>query len=345
MPTGTSILRRSHFLGAKIKHLRKQNHLTLEDLSVRCVHVDRDSAPSVSYLSMIENGKRVPSQDLLEVIADIFQKPINWFFDETFEDEASTATGIGSRVDGMPLEPAFLFSNVQLKTAIPELLEQTGTTGRQFAHLLIRAHQEANQNRFPDLERAAESVGGKRFPLSTEDLFDIAGELGLAIEWFDRKPFPDPQDDSNKLRTVLRSFYEAPGKIFLNKALERFPDRLRYDISNHIAHKVLHGGDGARAPQTTGGSLIGLRRDEADSPALDSKDILYAWRDSTAASRCAGKIWPAIFTCSAQALTSPRRWRQLAPPRMKPSRRSRRPATAAAAAPRSPSGLASTSSA
>ena len=279
MTNGTSILRRSHFLGVKIRHLRKQNRLTLEDLSVRCVQIDRDSAPSVSYLSMIENGKRVPSQDLLEVIADIFQKPVNWFFDETFEDIEPGASTIGGPVDGMPLEPAFLFSNVQLKTAIPELLEQTGTTGRQFAHLLIRAHQEANQNHFPDLERAAESVGRKRFPLSTEDLLDIANELGLAIEWFDKKAFPDPQDDSNKLRTLLRSFYEAPGKIFLNKALERFPDRLRYDIANHIAHKVLHGGDGARAPQTTGGSLIGLRRDEADSPALDSKDILYAWRD------------------------------------------------------------------
>ena len=279
MSQGTSILRRSHFLGVKIKRLRKQNRLTLEDLSVRCVQVDRDSAPSVSYLSMIENGKRVPSQDLLKVIADIFQKPVNWFFDETFEDEAPIASGIGDPVEGMSLEPAFLFSNVLLKTAIPELLEQTGTAGRQFAHLLIRAHQEVNQNSFPDLERAAESVGSKRFPLSTEDLLDIASDLGLAVEWFDRKSFRDPQDESNGLRTVLRSFYEPPGKIFLNKKLERFPDRLRYDIANHIAHKVLHGGDGARAPQTTGGSLIGLRRDEATSPTLDSKDILYAWRD------------------------------------------------------------------
>jgi len=279
MANGTSILRRSHFLGVKIKHLRKQNRLTLEDLSVRCVQVDRDSAPSVSYLSMIENGKRVPSQDLLEIIADIFQKPVNWFFDETFEDDAPIASAIGPSVDGMPLEPAFLFSNVQLKMAIPELLEQTGTTGRQFAHLLIRARQEANQNNFPDLERAAESVGAKRFPLNTEDLLEIASDLSLEIEWFDRKPFRDPQDESNGLRTVLRSFYEAPGKIFLNRTLKRFPDRLRYDIANHIAHKVLHGGDGARTPQTSGGSLIGLRRDEANSPALDSKDILYAWRD------------------------------------------------------------------
>ena len=56
------ILRKSHFLGTKIKSLRKRNHLTLEDLSVRCIQIDSSSAPSVSYLSMIENGKRVPSE-------------------------------------------------------------------------------------------------------------------------------------------------------------------------------------------------------------------------------------------------------------------------------------------
>ena len=53
--------RRAHFVGTKIKSLRKRNHLTLEDLSVRCIQLDAEAGPSVSYLSMIENGKRVPS--------------------------------------------------------------------------------------------------------------------------------------------------------------------------------------------------------------------------------------------------------------------------------------------
>ena len=35
----------------------------------------------------------------------------------------------------LPLEPAFLFSNELLQNALPELLSQTGTTGRQFAQL------------------------------------------------------------------------------------------------------------------------------------------------------------------------------------------------------------------
>ncbi|MFA0698734.1 helix-turn-helix domain-containing protein, partial [Vibrio sp. 10N.222.49.C9] len=61
MKTKTSLFRQSHFLGTKIRNLRKRNHLTLDDLSSRCIKLNPESAPSVSYLSMIERGKRVPS--------------------------------------------------------------------------------------------------------------------------------------------------------------------------------------------------------------------------------------------------------------------------------------------
>ena len=51
--------RKSHFLGTKLRTLRKRNGLTLEDLSARCTQLDSRAAPSVSYLSMIESGKLV----------------------------------------------------------------------------------------------------------------------------------------------------------------------------------------------------------------------------------------------------------------------------------------------
>jgi hypothetical protein len=41
---------------------------------------------------------------------------------------------------------------------------------------------------------------------------------------------------------------------------------------------VLHDGDGARAPQVSGGLVPG-RRHDAEGPNVDAKDILYAWRD------------------------------------------------------------------
>ena len=269
--------RRAHFLGTKIRTLRKRNHLTLEDLSVRCIQVDAEAAPSVSYLSMIENGKRVPSERLLEIIAGIFQKDLDWFFDESL-DVAAIDPAPAAAVAGMPLEPGFLFSENLLQRAIPELLAQTGTTGRQFAHLLIRAHQEANDNRFADLERAAESVGRKRFPLQVDDVLEIATSLGLGIHWFERRAGNDRGEADRPLKMLVRSFFDPPGHIYLNSRLRDNPARLKFDLANHIAHQVLHDGDGARAPQVSGGRVSG-RRHDADSSNLDAKDILYAWRD------------------------------------------------------------------
>ena len=277
MAAKQGLKRKAHFLGTKIKSLRKRNRLTLEDLSVRCVQIDAEAGPSVSYLSMIENGKRVPSERLLQIVAEIFQKEPSWFFDESLDGDAID-TAPNAAVSGMPLEPGFLFSENLLQLAIPELLAQTGTTGRQFAHLLIRAHQEASHNRFPDLERAAESIGKKQFPLGAEDVFSIAKELGLEVNWFDKSPFEDKGDTDAPLDMLVRSFYDAPNKVYLNRSLEKSPARLKYDLANHIAHKVLHDGDGARAPQISGGRVTG-RRHDAESPNIDAKDVLYAWRD------------------------------------------------------------------
>ena len=278
MSSHQGLLRRAHFLGTKVRTLRKRNHLTLDDLSARCVRIDAEAAPSVSYLSMIENGKRVPSERVLEIIAEIFRKDVNWFFDESLTEGAIAPVSSITAVRSLPLEPSFLFSENLLQSAIPELLSQTGTTGRQFAHLLIRAHQESKQNRFPDLERAAESAGKKQFPLDLADVLRIAKRHGLEIEWFDQAPFKDKRGVQRPLNIMVRSFFDAPGTIHVNRRLEDDLPRLKYDIANHIAHKVLHDGDGGRAPQVSG-SRISDRRFDAGSPDMDAKDILYAWRD------------------------------------------------------------------
>lgn len=278
MAAQQGLRRKAHFLGTKIRSLRKRNRLTLEDLSVRCVQMDPEAGPSVSYLSMIENGKRVPSERLLDIIAEIFQKDTNWFFDESLDDTAID-TAPAAPVNGMPLEPGFLFSESLLQLAIPELLAQTGTTGRQFAHLLIRAHQEQNQNRFPDIERAAERVGRKHFPMHVDDVFAIASDLGLNIQWFDNSAFTDKSEYDRPLNTLVRSFFDAPDKLYLNRELRNNPARLKYDLANQIGHKVLHDGDGARAPQMSGPLRDTGRLHGEDSMNVDARDILYAWRD------------------------------------------------------------------
>jgi len=284
MAKNSGLIRNAHFLGTKIRHLRKSNGLTMEDLSARCIKIDVDSAPSVSYLSMIERGKRVPSEPMLNLIAMVFQKEIDWFLDDVPAEEAVRADK-GSRggIVGMALEPGFLFSQEILQIAIPEMLSQTGVSGRQFAHLLIRAHQENNKNRFPELERAAEAIGKKEMPMSLERIREICKELGLKISWFDKLPKKYSAPLGLNTDNFVRSFFEAPSTIHLNKALEKEPLRLKYDLAVYIGHKVLHNGDGLKSIMVTGahqpGSLREGSLDVGKSQAVDAQDIMHAWRD------------------------------------------------------------------
>jgi transcriptional regulator with XRE-family HTH domain len=274
----SGLLRKSHFLGAKFRSLRKRNGLTLQDVSARCIQLDAALAPSVSYLSMIETGQRIPSPALLHLLAAVFQKDTRWFLDENPEVEIrprATRWGAGR----VPLEPGFLFSRELLEAAIPELLSQTGTTGRQFAHLLIRSYQEKAQNDFPDLERSAEEVGERRFPLSVDDLLRLCSRHGLEIHWFDKKPVL-ARDNEREVRSMVRSFFEAPATVYVNRELQKDPARLKFDLAAHIAHKVLHGGDGLKSAHATGGEMGGSPDEgHLSSGGMDTQDVLYAWRD------------------------------------------------------------------
>ncbi len=285
---GNTLARKSHLLGAKLRTVRKRNGLTLEELSARCIQLDADSAPSMSYLSMIECGKRIPSPEMLELLARVFQRQPSWFLDDSQEDEAPELRAAGRRgsrpartagATALPLEPAFLFSRALLQAAIPELLSQTGTTGRQFAHLLIRSHQELSRNDFPDLERAAESVGARQFPLGVEDLQRLCRRQGLKLRWFDRPPVL-ARDKDREVRSVVRSFYEAPHTVYLNRELQGDVARLKFDLASHLGHKVLHGGDGLKTVHATGGEMGGSPESGASTPAgLNDRDVLHAWRD------------------------------------------------------------------
>jgi transcriptional regulator with XRE-family HTH domain len=271
--------RKSHFLGTKLRSLRKGNGLTLEELSARCIQLDTRSAPSVSYLSMIESGKRVPSADVLRLLSSVFQREPGWFLDghpELAVPAAPPRAGAAARV---PLEPAFLFSKELLQAAIPELLAQTGTTGRQFAHLLIRSHQEMSRNDFPDLERAAEGIGERRFPLGVDDLLRLCRQHGLAVRWFDRKPVL-ARDNDRELRSMVRSFFESPRTVYLNRELQADPARLKFDLASHLGHKVLHDGDGLKSPHATGGEMGGSPEGGVPvSGGMSAQDVLHAWRD------------------------------------------------------------------
>jgi len=273
------LIRNNHLLGTKLRSLRKEHRITLEDLSARCAQVAPTSAPSESYLSMIESGSRSPSQEVLAVIAKVFQREPSWFLDDNAEFTPvgrKQAAGGAARI---AFEPAFLFSRDLLQAAIPELLSQTGTTGRQFAHLLIRSHQESSRNEYPELERTAERIGERAFPLTVPDLMALCKRHGLEIRWFEHKAV-FARDNDHEVRSVFRSFFDPPGTIYLNKALQGDPARLKFDLASNLGHKVLHGGDGLKSSHATGGE-IGESPDSGlpFHAGIDTRDILLAWKD------------------------------------------------------------------
>ncbi|NNM60547.1 MAG: DUF3612 domain-containing protein [Steroidobacteraceae bacterium] len=260
------LIRQGHFLGAKLRTLRRRNGLTLEELSARCVQIDAASAPSVSYLSMVETGKRTPSPEMLNMLAGIFGKESRWFLDENTDIETPPPRRERGGLAAMPLEPAFLFSHELLQNALPELLSQTGTTGRQFAQLLIRVWQETHHNDFPDIERAAESAGRRRMPLDVDALTEIYESLGLRIRWFD-----DEED------AQVRARFEAPSTVFINQRLRNQPARLKYDLAFFAGHKILHNGDGLISAHR--GTPSRDRDASGHVAGMGAQDVLYAWRD------------------------------------------------------------------
>ncbi|HNR23340.1 MAG TPA: DUF3612 domain-containing protein [Steroidobacteraceae bacterium] len=264
-------VRQGALLGSKLRALRKRNGLTLDELSARCVHLDPDIAPSVSYLSMLETGKRTPSPAVLALVASVFGRPAEWFLDGNFEgtpaDERNESAG---NLDATAFEPSFLFSPAMLRHALPELLLQTGTSGHAFAQLLIRVWQETQQNDFPDIERAAEAAGGREMPLSLDALVAICERHGLEIRWVD--------DDRRRLnRGLARARFEAPGTIFASRRLRVREERLKYELAFFLGHRILHNGDGAISA-----AYVDRTDTEAAAPAaagLGPRDTLHAWRE------------------------------------------------------------------
>lgn len=273
-----NISRNVHFLGSKIRSQRKSLGLTLEDLSIRCIQINPEVAPSISYLSLIETGNRVPSPKLLDLFSNIFQKDPKWFLDNATDKKTRKELSKYSFED-IDFEPNFLFSKKLIKSAIPTILSQANMSGRQLAHILIRAYQEKNYNQFPDIERTANEIGKKKLPLRKSDLLSIIKKNGLKIKWFRKLPFKTINDLGIEINSVIRSFWGDKNTIYLNESLKK-SNRLKYDLALYLGHKILHDGDGLISTHASGGEIGGSPSlNQNNSEHIKQKDILYAWRD------------------------------------------------------------------
>ena len=109
------------------------------------------------------------------------------------------------------------------------------------------SYQEQNQNHFPDLEKAADEIGDKLFPMKIKDIKNLYRKHGLTIRWFKQnKVTTSAPQIENKM--LLRSFFESPSEVYVNEHLKNDPKRLKYDLATHLGHKILHQGDGLRSP-------------------------------------------------------------------------------------------------
>jgi len=120
-------------------------------------------------------------------------------------------------------------------------------------------------------------------PIRVDSLQDICKNLGLKIRFFETLSAQQEEKLGIRSGTFVRSYFKSPDTVMLNKQLQQQPARLKYDLAAHIAHKVLHDGDGIKSPLTadrrsrTAGRLETL--DVNQSNALDAQDIVHAWRD------------------------------------------------------------------
>jgi len=87
------------------------------------------------------------------------------------------------------------------------------------------------------------------------------------------------RDQDREVRSMLRSFFQAPRVVYANRALQADPARLKFDLAAHIAHKVLHGGDGLKSAHATGGEMAGSPEGGSSAVGMNAQDVLHAWRD------------------------------------------------------------------
>jgi transcriptional regulator with XRE-family HTH domain len=103
---GGGMSERQRLLGARIKELRKQAGLSQDQLAEK-VGIDG------KYLSRIEVGKRYPSLETLEGIADALRVEMRVLFDfKHFEGGADTARGVQNLIEGASPEELRLINKI-----------------------------------------------------------------------------------------------------------------------------------------------------------------------------------------------------------------------------------------
>src|ERR1700753_864161 len=150
-------------LGLKLKTLRQQKGMTLQQVATRC-------GLSVSYLSEIEKGKKYPKAERLIVLARAVGASFDDLVSPQVDEELAPVKTVFSSLflQGFPFElfgvdPEDLFGiateSPERSAALIRALLDVGRTYdiqvEQFLLAALRSYQQLNQNHFPELEAAA----------------------------------------------------------------------------------------------------------------------------------------------------------------------------------------------
>jgi hypothetical protein len=107
-------------------------------------------------------------------------------------------------------------------------------------------------------------------PLTLDAVLKICEQHALEIKWFDG-------DGRKPSGALVRSRFEAPGTVVINKRLRRQEERLKYELAFFVGHKILHNGDGMISPHSA------VQAGDGESPGsaggMGAQDVLHAWRD------------------------------------------------------------------
>lgn len=233
-------------LGLKIKQLRQENMLSLNELAAK-------SSMSVSYLNEIENGKKYPKPEKIAQLA----QALGVSYDELISLKLTkTLTPIAELIDSNILEMLpldhygidlhkfiSLMANASyqlsaLVTTVIEMAKSTELSQNNFSRTAFRIYKEIHENYFDDIESAVDSFV-KKFkidtnpPLNYQELFSILStQYNYRLDETRLNTFKELE----KLRGILKNGKEPI--LYLNSNLS-IAQKL-FIIGKEIAYNYLN---------------------------------------------------------------------------------------------------------
>jgi len=229
-------------LGRRVRHLRTQRGLTLDQLAA-------DTGVSASQLSLVENGHREPRLGLLSALAQALGVPTASLLDPEPPTRRAALEIALERAQGSPAYarlglPAVRPSRTLPTEALEALVGLHGELRRRDeaasatpeearrANTELRRTMRAVHNHLPELEELAEqqlrAAGHGAGPLTHRTVARMAAELGLTILYVDDLPH------STRTVTDLEN-----GRIYLPPASTPGGHGLRSLALQAMAHQLL----------------------------------------------------------------------------------------------------------